>query len=585
MADGGNPMTSTPSEIQNLLDRGASAVAEEALLASLPSDDAPDDDALVWSRLAQQLGRLDLAERLLRAALRNAPGDTSLASELDSLLDDLGDPERLPRDSDDGTDGETGPGDGETGSGDGDPASLADRIEAATAACREPDDADVARFVHLFAGREGVHARQWSEPNGNAGYSPIRAPLTAGVARAHLSGEVTVGSYLVRHDDTVTFFVLDLDLTKRALQEAAGDAQALAELRLRVDEAGLRLLEQTAGLGLSLLLIDSGHKGRHLWGLLARPLPADLVHRFGRLLRRALRPADVCLDLEFFPKQAHVADGGLGNLVKLPLGVHRRSGRRALLLDGRGLPEPDPWARLRGAVRVSRTSLLDAMAKLRELPAAVEPVERRSARPAPGPASTASRPPARQACVELLDQDPGIGRLRRACGVVDGLARRALESRRLSHDERVVLTHSIGYCERGPEALNGLFLHCPEVSDREWLRRPLRGHPISCLRIRQRVAELSAQVGCHCAFDHQPADYPSPVLLARAGRGAGDPAIIGEADTSQPPPVDASTRPLEEALALALRALPDHALPVAGGRWLLDDTDSVTVRWQPDGEA
>ena len=34
-----------------------------------------------------------------------------------------------------------------------------------------------------------------------------------------------------------------------------------------------------------------------------------------------------------FPKQIKVVEGGFGNLVKLPLGVHRKTGQRSYFLD------------------------------------------------------------------------------------------------------------------------------------------------------------------------------------------------------------------------------------------------------------
>lgn len=56
-----------------------------------------------------------------------------------------------------------------------------------------PTDADCVRFHSLFAGREGVYARQWVRPSGEGGYSPVHEPLTPAVIRNHLLGTFTVG--------------------------------------------------------------------------------------------------------------------------------------------------------------------------------------------------------------------------------------------------------------------------------------------------------------------------------------------------------------------------------------------------------
>ena len=56
-----------------------------------------------------------------------------------------------------------------------------------------PSDADCVRFATLFAGREDAHARQWANRGGDSGYSPVREPFTAAVARNHLLGSFTGG--------------------------------------------------------------------------------------------------------------------------------------------------------------------------------------------------------------------------------------------------------------------------------------------------------------------------------------------------------------------------------------------------------
>ncbi len=100
------------------------------------------------------------------------------------------------------------------------------------------------------------------------------------------------------------------------------------------------------------LFENSGYKGRHYWVFLEEPETADVLHLFGRLLLASqamqLPPG---MHLEFFPKQARVRSKGLGNLIKLPLGIHRRTGYRSLLLDDQGQPVPDALAALRSGSR------------------------------------------------------------------------------------------------------------------------------------------------------------------------------------------------------------------------------------------
>lgn len=263
-----------------------------------------------------------------------------------------------------------------------------------------PGDADAVRFLALFAGRENVHARQWVSESGDVGYSPVREPLTVRQVRQHLNGSVTLGIYLVRLDDTVSVFAIDIDVTKRAIEQARGRAGESKRLRALAHAEAMRLRQALAELGLASFVEDSGYKGRHLWVLLAEPVPAAEVREFGARFLSAHPPASTEIQFEFFPKQG-TAGRGIGNLIKLPLGLHRKSGRRSGLLTEEGTVDPDPHRTLRQVSRVGVEAFLAALARVRTMPAGepmalpaggseLEPRVEGPAAPLPPPAWTAA---------------------------------------------------------------------------------------------------------------------------------------------------------------------------------------------------
>ena len=154
-------------------------------------------ERLPLALLAVEVGRADLALAQLEAAAAEASDDPAIAAELTSLRAELALAERVPspptRPS--SSDQEPPPQAvedpfGGTFSDDAtDPLDLDPYLE--------PSDADLVRFLHAFAGREGVHARQWVEaagtPRVRAGYAPVHEPLTPSLVRAHLSGGMTLG--------------------------------------------------------------------------------------------------------------------------------------------------------------------------------------------------------------------------------------------------------------------------------------------------------------------------------------------------------------------------------------------------------
>jgi len=380
-----------------------------------------------------------------------------------------------------------------------------------------PSEADIVRFAHMFAGREDVYARQWWGESGEGGYSPVREPFTAKVARNHLLGAITVGVYPVRLDDTVTFCAFDIDITKRAIARARGSVEEARRLKGLVAEVSGRLLRALAALEMQPLMEDSGYKGRHLWLFFEVPEPARVVHQFGSLLLRTFDVRTTDIQVEFFPKQGS-AGGGLGNLIKLPLGIHRRTGRRSRLLEPDGTPCPDPFAALRRQPRVSRERLHAAIVRLKtEAPAAPaaagqtdagEGEEERGARvaapapPAPPPAWTAAD----------FETNPEIAHLLARCPVLDALKTKVEQHRRLTHDEQVVLIHALGHSGSGVLAVNYLLDACVDAPAGARLQTPLSGNPISCPKIRKRIPWVTGSVPCNCDFSFAPDRYPTPRL-------------------------------------------------------------------------
>ncbi|HXH07484.1 MAG TPA: CRISPR-associated primase-polymerase type A1 [Vicinamibacterales bacterium] len=381
-----------------------------------------------------------------------------------------------------------------------------------------PSDADVVRFAHLFAGREDVYARQWWGERGEGGYSPVREPFTPRVARNHLLGNITVGVYPVRLDDTVTFCAFDVDITKRALARARGSVKEARRLKALVAEVSGRLFHRLMELGLPPLLEDSGYKGRHLWVFFERPEPARVVHHFGSLVLRAFDPGTTDIHVEFFPKQASVA-GGVGNLIKLPLGIHRRTGRRSRLLRPSGEPEPEPFLALRRHPKVPREALHAVITRLKvetgpERPPARPPTstsdqDEEMPRQASVPAPPAPRPAWTAADFET---NPEIAHIFSHCPVLNALKTKVERHRRLTHDEQVVLIHALGHSGAGVLAVNYLLDACVDAPHTARLQTPLSGNPISCPKIRKRIPEVTGSVDCNCEFPFAPDRYPTPRL-------------------------------------------------------------------------
>lgn len=473
-----------------------------------------------------------------------------------------------------------------------DPSAEEPRISEAEAA---PTDADAVRMLSLFRGRDDLYARQWVDDRGRVGYSPVRDPLTPAVVRGHLLGNHTVGVYVIRVDDTVKFFAIDLDLNRSALERARSDPDFARRLRDDLRAASGKILRDLRSFGFDPLFENSGYKGRHYWVFLERPEPVDVVYNLGALLLPWLQiHVPETMHLEFFPKQPTRKGGeGVGNLIKLPLGVHRKTGRRSELLDDQGRPLQRPWEALRRVRPLGHETLYDILVALRER----SPQPRRPAEPpedASPPIPAGPPPPA--VPPDWTDADyethPQISHLLRSCPVLAELRRRAMEHRSLSYDEQMVLIHTMGHLPAGVPAVNDLLSRCGNVPSERLLKSPLSGNPMSCPKIRQRVPHVTARVNCECPVD-EAGRYPTPVLHL---------AALEKKKYDAPPPPDpewTARRYAElqrrraeiereiarsrEALVELLRRSPERCVRCPGGRYVLREKEGIEeIEWVPD---
>lgn len=178
-----------------------------------------------------------------------------------------------------------------------------------------------------FLGRPDVFARYWQKGDRD-GYTPVRRTVTDEDLMAHLNGEQVLGTYPLHPDGTTKTVILDVD------GPALGrDGQALAM------PLANRLAESLRQHGLAPIWFDSGGKGFHLWLCFRESVPARRARRWIARWLDGLRPFPEGTIVEVFPKQDRVAPGALGSQIRLPLGLHPKTGRPSLL---RRWP---PWSR------------------------------------------------------------------------------------------------------------------------------------------------------------------------------------------------------------------------------------------------
>lgn len=445
------------------------------------------EERLRWARLSQMAGQADLALEILCHINRSHPERVDAWTERLELLAILDRREELA-----GALAEARPHIGrdgcapwlhlkQTGTDDADIAAAAapfDRLQQRQRV--------IGHYLELFSGREDCFARQWADKHeGKQGYVPVRRPMEPEDVEEHLSGRKTYGIYLLRSDATVKAAVIDADLVKKFRGgRLTSDEKRL--IRRERDYLLSRVNELAEEQGLHPLTEFSGGKGFHFWFLFETPIPALEAKRCLEGITGLLAKDFTAFQLEVFPKQGQLSGKGMGNLVKLPLGIHRLSGKRSRFIACRDR-STEAQLEFLGRIRVDK------------------PADIRTARRVSGEKKLVTHPRLRK----WAEQWPELHSLESLCPPLGQIIASCRQGREISMREEKVLYQTIGFLPRAKSLLHFLTSALPEYNPHlvDFRLSRLRGTPLGC----RRIHSLLGFTGDMCVFDNA-GEYIHPLL-------------------------------------------------------------------------
>ena len=166
------------------------------------------------------------------------------------------------------------------------------------------------KFFH----RNDIYSIQ--QPTG--AYYPVRKQITLTEIERHKRGEITLGAYCLNKDETCRWACVDLD--GKDLLKMRKEAQQIFKLIEIKDLVKGKMIE------------FSGRRGYHVWVFFKEPVPAPLAQKY---LKARLTQLNLSF-YEVFPKQTQLTGKGYGNLVKLPMALHRKSNRYSKIITLEG---------------------------------------------------------------------------------------------------------------------------------------------------------------------------------------------------------------------------------------------------------
>jgi hypothetical protein len=344
----------------------------------------------------------------------------------------------------------------------------------------------IDHFLALFSGREDRFARQWANKSENKhGYVPVDRPMDRADIEEHIRGVKTCGIYLMKSDATVSAAVIDMDLAKkfRMAKVTAEDRQTIYRER---EYLLTRIREMSGDLGLKPLVEFSGGKGFHFWFLFNPPLAAGMARNALSRVTDSLARDVTAFHLEVFPKQDYLSGKGYGNLVKLPLGVHRLTGKRSFFVACRDHTDA---AQLEFLMTVHPT----------------DPGRLISILNTPENAEVVLHP----ALKTIADKHPKIYTVECRCAPLAQIAAVCRSGKELTLREEKMLYQTIGFLPEGKAYLHDLMAFQPDYNTHlvDYKLSRVRGTPLGC----RRIHSLLNYAGDYCLFE-KTSGYPHPLM-------------------------------------------------------------------------
>ena len=371
----------------------------------------------------------------------------------------------------------------------------------------EITDKDIEIYLNLFQGHQNAFAKQWV--NGK-GYSPLRPerPIVLSDISLHISGRSTYGIYPIMQEDYVKLIVFDIDLPKK-FSEVGEDTlldnkENLIPIIKKVYSTIITILNSYSFYDKCIVIEDTGGRGYHIWLFFNLPISAKDARAFALLI---LKKADV--QCEIFPKQDKITKEKYGNLIKLPLGIHKKYNRHSIFVEiiNKKISEIKKPFDLLKKIDPLPISIISKILK-EEYETTSKLKEKLTSEKSPEFLKT------------VIENIPETGNLFDNCKAFFNLRNKAISEKHLEHEERLALVYVLINTKDGKKFLHQILSYCSDY-DKKRTQKEIdylesrRMKPISCRRLIEKgICEKFCRSEILEQSTNPDSSEPSPIRFA-----------------------------------------------------------------------
>lgn len=388
-------------------------------------------------------------------------------------------------------------------------------------------------MLEAFAGRDDIYSIEMTVGEQRRKTELQETPLTEQQMEEHLRGERTIGTYIQRPNSTVRYIVWDIDISKQfILSHGNSGAEFEAGLRKAYRKA-LEIQKLLEEKGMHGYIEYSGFRGYHVWLILSEWIPVRFANMMTDVVDEVLDTEDI-INIECFPNKVRLKAGRFGQILKIPYGIHVRSGKRSCFIDDNGEPVTDIDQFINTIASYSLSTIRKVLSYAMSAGSGNRDIQKTESTIPIGQDSqnnltqsggridtSQGLKESKEAQKELLEVfgnlTAGVREILFHCSLMRYLCLKSKKTGYLTHFERLSILYVFGHVgEEGKAFVHDVMRFTMNyqynVTQRFIDRIPEK--PVSCLKLREQYRRISAEVGCSCSFKRTKNCYPSPVLHA-----------------------------------------------------------------------